>query len=159
MPNIVLTRIDNRLVHGQVGNVWVKNTGSNLLLVADDEAANDPFQQSVMKMTADSSGVGIRFFSLAQTIEVIHKASDEQKILIVCKNPQSVRKLVEGGVPIKVLNVGNMHSAEGKRKNSSQFVYCDDQDIADITFIRDQGVEVFVQVLPNERRMDFNFNG
>lgn len=42
-PNIVLTRIDNRLVHGQVGVVWTSSVGANLLLVANDETANDQF--------------------------------------------------------------------------------------------------------------------
>ena len=34
--NIVFTRVDNRLVHGQVGNVWVTASGANLILVVDD---------------------------------------------------------------------------------------------------------------------------
>ena len=58
MPNIVLTRIDNRLVHGQVGVTWVKTIGANLLLVANDEAASDKLQQQLMSVTAKSSGVG-----------------------------------------------------------------------------------------------------
>ena len=28
MPNIILTRIDNRLVHGQVGVTWTKTIGA-----------------------------------------------------------------------------------------------------------------------------------
>lgn len=39
MPNIVLTRIDNRLVHGQVGVTWVNSVGANLLVVVDDEVS------------------------------------------------------------------------------------------------------------------------
>ena len=30
-PNILLTRIDNRLVHGQVGVTWTSTIGANLL--------------------------------------------------------------------------------------------------------------------------------
>ena len=37
--NIVFTRVDNRLVHGQVGNVWVTASGANLILVVDDETS------------------------------------------------------------------------------------------------------------------------
>ena len=39
MPNIVLTRIDNRLVHGQVATQWCGAIGANLILVANDEVA------------------------------------------------------------------------------------------------------------------------
>lgn len=41
MPNIVLTRIDNRLIHGQVGVTWTMSVGANLILVADDETADN----------------------------------------------------------------------------------------------------------------------
>ena len=33
MPNIVLTRIDERLIHGQVATQWSGVVGANLLLV------------------------------------------------------------------------------------------------------------------------------
>ena len=51
-PNILLTRIDNRLVHGQVGVTWTSTIGANLLIVVDDEVANDDIQQKLMGMTA-----------------------------------------------------------------------------------------------------------
>lgn len=63
-PNILLTRIDNRLVHGQVGVTWTTTLGANLLIVADDDVAKDKLQQQLMSMTAESSGVGIRFLQL-----------------------------------------------------------------------------------------------
>ena len=45
MPNIVLCRIDERLIHGQVGVQWVGFAGANLVLVANNEVAEDPVQQ------------------------------------------------------------------------------------------------------------------
>ena len=57
MPNIVLSRIDERLIHGQVGVQWVGFAGANLVLVANDEVAEDPVQQNLMEMVlADVSG-------------------------------------------------------------------------------------------------------
>ena len=46
-PNILLTRIDNRLVHGQVGVTWTSTIGANLLVVVDDVVANDDFEHTV----------------------------------------------------------------------------------------------------------------
>ena len=46
-PNILLTRIDNRLVHGQVGVTWTSTIGANLLVVVDDVVANDDIQQTL----------------------------------------------------------------------------------------------------------------
>ena len=61
-PNILLTRIDNRLVHGQVGVTWTSTIGANLLVVVDDVVANDDIQQKLMGITAETYGFGIRFF-------------------------------------------------------------------------------------------------
>lgn len=151
-PNIVFARIDNRLVHGQVGNAWAGASGANLIVVADDTCAEDKIQQSVMKMTADSTGIGIRFFTLQKTIDVIHKASPKQKIFIVCATPASMSTLIEGGVPIKSVNIGNMHVKPGKRVFHEQHVYVDDQDVADIEAMQKMGVEVYIQIKPDERK-------
>ena len=51
MPDILLTRIDNRLVHGQVGVAWTSSlAGCNLIVVADDLAAEDEIQQQFLRM-------------------------------------------------------------------------------------------------------------
>lgn len=148
-PNILLTRIDNRLVHGQVGVTWTKTLGANLLLVADDVAANDTMQQTLMEMTAKSSGAGIRFFTLDFTAEIIGNAAPDQKIFIVARTPKSVRTLVEKGVPIKEVNVGNMHFTPGKTALSKK-VYVDDQDLEDLRFLQSQGIRVYIQDVPGD---------
>ena len=101
MPNILLTRIDNRLVHGQVGVTWTKTIGANLLLVANDEASQDKIQQQLK------------------------------------------------GVPIKEVNVGNMHFSEGKHQLTKK-VYVDDQDMEDLKYISSKGVHVYIQDVPGD---------
>ena len=144
MPDIVLARIDNRLVHGQVGNSWVGACGANLVVVVDDDVAEDPVQKSIMKMTTDAAGIGIRFFTVQKTIDVIGKASPRQHIFIVTKTPQTMRALID---------VGNMHHQEGKREYKEPHVYVDDQDLADFEEMKSHGVEVYIQILPNNRKI------
>lgn len=157
MPDIMLTRIDNRLVHGQVGVAWTGALGGcNLIVVADDVAANDPIQQTLMTATAKNAGCGIRFFTLDKTIEVIHKASASQHIFLVVRNPQSARKLVEGGVPIDKLCIGNMHVGPGKTVCGEAHVYMDEQDKEDLRAIREKGVDVYIQIAPGDRKIDFD---
>lgn len=151
-PNIVLARIDNRLVHGQVGNAWAGASKANLIVVADDECANDEIQKSVMKMTADSVGIGIRFFTLQKTIDIIHKASAKQHIFLVCKTPENMRKLIEGGVPIKSVNIGNMHVQPGKKVLHEAHVYVDDKDMEDFEAMKKAGVNVYIQIAPGDKK-------
>ena len=143
MPDIRLTRIDNRLIHGQVATQWCGVVGANLLLVANDAVAADEFRQGLMNMAAQT-----RFFTIEKTINIIHKASANQHIAIICESPQDVLKLVEGGVPIKKLNIGNMHMAEGKRQVATS-VAVDDDDVATFRKLQDLGVELEIKRVPD----------
>ena len=147
MPNIVLTRIDNRLIHGQVATQWTKTIGANLLLVANDEVAGNKMRQNLMNMAAPA-GVATRYFTLQKTIDIIHKAADRQHIFIIAENPEDVLTLVKGGVPIKKLNIGNMHMSEGKRQVATS-VAVDDKDVAAFKELQELGVELSIQRVPS----------
>ena len=65
-----------------------------------------------------------------------------------------MRKLMEGGVPIKEVNIGNMHATAGKRVFHEQHVYIDDDDIADFEAMKAMGAHVFVQIAPGDKKYD-----
>ncbi|WP_248921919.1 PTS galactosamine transporter subunit IIB [Olsenella intestinalis] len=146
-PNILLTRIDNRLIHGQVATQWTSSIGANLLLVANDEVAGNKMRQNLMNMAAPQ-GVATRYFSIQKTIDVIHKAAPRQHIFIIVETPEDALRLIRGGVPIKKLNVGNMHMSDGKRQVATS-VAVDDEDVAAFHAIQDAGVELQIQRVPS----------
>ena len=148
MPNIVLTRIDNRLVHSQITTMWCGNVGANLILVANDAVSTNTLRKGLMDMAAPSYAE-MRYWSIEKTISNIHKASENQKIFIICENPQDALKLVEGGVPIKKINIGNMHMSDGKRQIISS-VAVDDDDVAAFSKLRALGVELEIRRVPTE---------
>jgi len=154
-PNIVWTRIDERLLHGQIRITWGKHSEANLILVANDEAAEGPnaaFMQAGMKASAGGE-YAVRFFSIQKTIDVIAKASPKQKIFILCNNPTDIARLVEGGVPISHCNVGNMHFHEGKRK-LTKTVSVDDKDIEAFERIVKCNVTCTIQNTPDQTPID-----
>lgn len=147
-PNILLTRIDNRLVHGQVGVIWSNTIGANLIVVANDEVAEDPVRQNLMDMVLPEA-IGIRFFTIQKTCDVIHKASKNQKIFVIVRDPQDALRLVKGGVPIKKINVGNMHYEEGKKQVSAT-VSVNEDDITVFNELVSLGIDVEVRRMPDE---------
>jgi PTS system N-acetylgalactosamine-specific IIB component len=151
-PNILLTRIDNRLIHGQVATQWSGTLGANLILVANDKVAKDKMRQGLMDMAAPA-GAQTRYFTIQKTIDVIHKAAPRQKIFIIVETPEDALKLVEGGVPIKVLNIGNMHMAEGKRQVATT-VAVNDEDVATFKKLEDKGVKLEIQRVPTTAKED-----
>ncbi len=135
-PNILLTRIDNRLIHGQVATQWTSSIGANLILVANDDVAANKMRQKLMDMAAQ------------KTIDVIHKAAARQHIFLIVENPEDALRLVKGGVPIKKLNIGNMHMSEGKRQVATS-VAVNDEDVAAFRALQDAGVELSIQRVPS----------
>lgn len=116
-PNIVWTRIDERLLHGQIRITWGKHTEANLILVANDDAADGPnsaFMQAGMKASAGGE-YAVRF-SVSRKQLMSSIKPPQQKVFILCNSPTDVARLVEGGVPITQCNVGNMHYHDGKRQ-------------------------------------------
>ena len=135
MPNIVAFRIDECLIHGQ-GQVWIKALGVNTVIVANDAASADPIQQQLMKAVVPRT-IAMRFFSVQKTCELINKASPKQTIFIVCKSPADALRLVAGGVPVKEINVGNIHHAPGKEE-VSKFIALGPEDKAALRELRDK---------------------
>lgn len=148
-PYIIMTRVDNRLVHGQVGVTWTKTLGANLLLVADDETVYNVLSQKLMTSIAHSSGADIRFFTIEHTAEIIFDAAINQKIYLIVANLHNARLLVEKNVPIKEINIGNMHYAKGKRMISKK-VYIDDQDLDDLSYLLEKNIKISIQDYPGD---------
>lgn len=124
-PNIVMMRIDERLVHGQ-GQMWIKVLGVNTVIVANDAASKDPIAQTLMKTTVPDE-VMMRFYSIDKVIDIIHKANPAQKIFLLVKTPEDALRLIAGKVPVTEINIGNCHNAIGKTK-VTRSIYLSEED-------------------------------
>ncbi len=147
MAEIVLTRIDDRLIHGQVATQWVAKTGANTVFVLNEEVAKDPFKQELMNMIAPANAK-TRYYTLKDGIKAIQEAAPEEKIMILVKDPKDVLTLIDGGIEIQDVNVGNLPKAEGK-KEVSPSVYVDQKEVDAFKALHDQGVHLNVQSVPN----------
>ena len=152
--NIILTRIDNRLIHGQIVGNWAGTIGANLIVVADDIVSESEIEQGVMRLAANTLGFESRFFSIQKTIDIIEKASPDQKILLVVKTPEGLKKIIEGGVEINKVNIGNMHFSEGKKQIGNK-AYVSESELSDLKFIKKHVKEIFIQDTPDFKREDF----
>ncbi|MBO0482760.1 PTS sugar transporter subunit IIB [Candidatus Enterococcus courvalinii] len=139
-PNVKMVRVDARLIHGQ-GQLWIKSLGVNLVICANDKAAEDNVQQILMK-TVLPKDINVRFWTIARTAEVIWKAAPHQTIFVVVENLHDALKLCELGFPMEQLNIGNIHAAEGKEK-ISQFIYLGEEDKNDLKKLKNEHHVIF----------------
>ena len=152
--NILLTRIDNRLIHGQIVCLWAGAVGANLIVVAHDETAENQIEQSVMRMAASSLGYDTRFFTVQKTIDIIDKASSDQKILLICQNPHDLRRIIEGGVEIKEVDIGNIYYDKGDKKLSDK-VAVSEEELKDLNYIKKHVDRIYIQDTPDSLKQEF----
>ena len=114
--NIVNTRIDERLIHGQVAGIWSTSLSTQRIIVANDEAATDPLQKSSLRMAAPSS-MRLSVLGVEAAAKNIQSGKyGKQRLFLLFKNPKDVLRFIEAQGPIKTVNVGNMSYKEGARE-------------------------------------------
>lgn len=154
MAEITLARIDDRLVHGQVMQVWTKGKGTNAAFVIDDATAADDFMKEFYESTQSTGGLKIRVFSADGLVEQWNKDQcGDVKVALIFKNLAYARKAIEGGVPITELNVGGI-SAKNGATQVIETVYLTAEDAENAKAIGDAGVTVYFQKIPASEKLD-----
>lgn len=97
-------RIDNRLIHGQVAAAWMREIGADTVIVCNDEVAADPIQKEVLPTTMKDHTVYV--YTIEETLAHA-KDHPEEKLFVICKFPADALALLEAGVEVEEINVGN----------------------------------------------------
>jgi len=109
MGQILLARIDDRLVHGQVITRWATGRGCNAIFVVDDLLARDQLMKNVYSMTGKASGLLVKVMSVNEAAENWEKDGfGNHKVIMLFKTVDIVREVVKKGLPIKEINVGGL---------------------------------------------------
>ena len=100
MKHIVLCRIDDRLIHGQVVTAWVKQTEGNRIVIIDEALVKDVFLQKIIKAAAPSD-IRIDIYNIENGVcELKKEAEDKERIIILVKTPQVVEALIDEGLSL-----------------------------------------------------------
>lgn len=149
---IKFVRIDDRLLHGQVVTTWLKRFDIEQAIVVSEDVAQDATRQSILKLAAPS-GLRVVFFTPAKLAEVLKNTEVKRSTMLIFTNPREVWELLEGGVEIPYLNVGNMSKTETNEKITAG-VAVTEEDRAYFKRIIDSGVKVEIQMVPTDKVSD-----
>jgi len=148
---IEVVRIDDRLIHGQIVQGWLKVIEVNKILLVSDEVAGDKMQQILLSM-AMPGNVQLVIKSVKDaSYELSNDVYDKDKLMILFSNPQDIVKMIENGVKFKSVNVGGMHFSHGKTqilKNLS----VDKQDVMSFLKLIENNIELESRILPSDER-------
>jgi PTS system mannose-specific IIB component/D-glucosaminate-specific PTS system IIB component len=153
MAEINLVRVDDRLVHGQVMQVWSKGKGTNAAFVIDDATAADDFMKEIYESTQSTGGLTIKVFSSDTIIDEWNKNQfGDYKVILVYKSLAYVKKSVDGGIPITSVNVGGIAIKNGTtRIIESVGLTAEDAEIC--KEIAAKGVDIYFQKIPSSEKV------
>ena len=146
---IVLVRIDDRLIHGQVATTWFRSFDIEQVIVVADEIAGHELQKTVLDISAPA-GIKIHLFYTDEFIEKYHRSKITRRTMLIFTNPREVLRCIEGGVEIPYLNVGGMRYAPGKKK-ITKTVSVFDEDIVAFKELIQRGIVVENQMMANDK--------
>ena len=153
MSEVVLTRIDDRLIHGQVMTAWVHETKGNEIVIIDDEVAQDDFLKMIINSSAPK-GITVEIFSQSEAVKFFSEnENDNKKIIILVKTPQVIEYLINQNVKINSVNVGGMGAREDRSKLFRN-ISVSDQERESFKKIINRNVSVFIQVTPDQKKVD-----
>ena len=128
---VVLARIDQRLIHGIIVNQWAPALQVKRFMVVDDILCSNEEVKASMRM-AKPAGTGVSVIS-AETAIANFKAGkyDGQRVFVLVKEPETLIRLIEGGVEIPKVDLGIMFNEDG-RTPISKFIALNEKEKEDL---------------------------
>ena len=143
-------RVDNRLVHGQVIEGWLPYVAARHLVVANDAMARDDLRQQIT-LRAVPQNVETHFVMLEALPATLQACGDDA--LVLFEDCKDARQASDAGIPMKSLNIGNLHYGPGK-KQLLPHVAVSEQDSEDLRTLLDRCIQLDFRCVPSEKVRD-----
>lgn len=147
--NIVATRVDERLIHGQVMASWSKRLQLARIVVVDNQIAKDDFMKTVLSMSAPA-GMQIDILSVKGAANTVKSDADSANTMLLFKRISAAlelaRELQGSSSKMAELNLGNLGSVPG-RVQVTKNIFPSEEERTQIRELQDLGVNVFLQML------------
>ena len=145
--SIVLTRIDNRLIHGQVLETWLPYVHANCLVVANEAISSSPLKRMMMEASVPSR-IRVEIGSIAEITALFGSGQlDDLRVLLLFATTADSLEALNNGLKFECLNLGNLHAGQGKTQFSCT-VFLDAEDVNNLEMIDVAGVEITARCIP-----------
>ncbi|RHM99594.1 PTS system mannose/fructose/N-acetylgalactosamine-transporter subunit IIB [Dielma fastidiosa] len=153
--NINVFRIDDRLIHGQIVTKWIKDAAAKMIMVVDDKAAGDKTQQMILKF-AVPSGIKLEILSKKDAVKRVNEDQSNTNVLMLVRNPKEANALVEMGLKIDRIIIGNISNSKSEvgRTKLLDYIYVEPGDVEAIRSLDSKGIKLEVKAIPEEKAKD-----
>ena len=150
MP-IVLHRIDERLIHGQVVVGWGGHLHPDRIVVVDDDLAASAWEQELYCLGLPPE-ITAEFASVGDARERVPEwRISRERIFVLTRDAATMAALARDGLlQGQDINVGGIHHSPGRRQ-ALPYVFLSPQEEEALRDLAAAGAEVSAQDLPSTR--------
>jgi mannose/fructose/N-acetylgalactosamine-specific phosphotransferase system component IIB len=154
--SILLYRVDERLIHGQVVIGWGSQLNPERYLVVDDALAASAWEQELYQLTLPEGSTAL-FVSVEDAVRLLPEWKGETiRSVLLTRDVGTMLRLAEAGVLDGVkINLGGIHHAAGRRE-VSHYLYLDDADRARVRRLSELGLKVAGRDLPGAMKVNLD---
>ena len=130
MEGFVHIRVDDRLIHGQVATRWATGLKVNRIMIIDDAVAVNETEKSILRMAAPA-GVNTSILQFEKALANIKNGNYAgQRVMLVVKSPVILVKMMEAGINLLPVNIGNMSNRPGTTQYKKSISMTEDEKAA-----------------------------
>ena len=147
--SIVLYRIDDRLIHGQVVVGWGQPLDVGFIVLVDDEVAESEWEQELYRMGVPPE-MDVYFHSVTDAETQLDRfREDPRQGILLTGDIETMRRLVDSG-GIQNVNLGGIHHRTG-RTQRLRYIFLSTGEETALRDLAARGVNVTAQDVPGAR--------
>ncbi len=148
---MVILRVDDRLIHGQVIAGWVRPLGIKLIILVSNRICQDEWACNAYRL-AIPEGIEFSCTNIEECMALVKKA-DKKNLMVIVESVKEARELVKNGLIVKDVNIGGISYKEGTREVAT-YIHLSAEDIEAVVYLHKLGIKVSGRQLPNSAAVD-----
>ena len=152
--SVILYRIDERLIHGQVVVGWGSQLKPDRIVVVDDELAGSDWEQELYTLGLPAD-LASEFATVADARSRLASwRSSSERVFLLTRDIRTMMQLADGGAMNgEEVNLGGIHHKPGRRP-VLPYLYLNEQELAELDSLATSGVNVSARDLPGGKRVE-----
>lgn len=152
--SVVFTRIDNRLIHGQVIEAWLPYVKADCIVVANDSAAAVAMRKKIMRAAVPSK-IDVYIEKINDIVNLLRTDNlSNKKILLLFSSPKDVMIACQLGLNLVHINLGNI-SSDDSTVSLTCTIALNHSDITILEQLEHKGISITSQCVPSDSKRDW----
>jgi len=159
---LVWSRVDSKLIHGQIVAAWAPHLRAEVIVVADGGTAGDPQAQRIMRLGLPPE-ISQAYFRPLQGLAGFLDGPElaGKRILLIFKSLADALEAIAGGLDLAELNLGNQldQLSRDQGQQLTETFFARREELEALARLQSLGLAVILQSVPAAKSVKWRPSG